>query len=84
MQVGVFYSKIDLSGYFSTDGVTLITNNSTVYQCSSNHLTSFAVLVDVSGVSSITVIMHVVYSGSCSHRQWKQESRGQYIRQQVL
>ena len=57
MKFDIFYSNPDQSRYFSTDGVTLIASNSTFYQCASNHLTSFAVLVDVSGVSFVTVII---------------------------
>ena len=47
-----FYSTSGQSGMFSTDGIIQsdTTNNSFV-QCSTTHLTSFAVLVDVSGVS---------------------------------
>ena len=41
------------SGGWSTEGVTRVTvsqsENSTVVQCNSTHLTSFAVLVDVAG-----------------------------------
>ena len=43
------YSNPDQSGSFSTEGITqLSTTNSTFVQCNSNHLTSFAVLVDTS------------------------------------
>lgn len=42
------------SGGWSTEGVTRVTvsqsGNSTVVQCNSTHLTSFAVLVNVAGV----------------------------------
>jgi len=40
------------SASFSTDGIVqLSTTNSTFVQCRSKHLTSFAVLVDITGVS---------------------------------
>ena len=44
-------SMTNQSGRFSTDGISVTAANSTFVQCTSNHLTSFAVLVDVSGVS---------------------------------
>ena len=45
-------SVANQSGSFSTDGITqLNTTNSTFVQCRSNHLTSFAVLVNTMGVS---------------------------------
>ncbi|XP_065903444.1 adhesion G protein-coupled receptor L3-like [Dysidea avara] len=44
-----FSNNPDQSGSFSTEGITqLSTTNSTFVQCNSNHLTSFAVLVDTS------------------------------------
>ena len=44
------YSNSNTSGSFSTDGITQSnTTNSTFVQCTSTHLTSFAVLVDMSG-----------------------------------
>ena len=44
------YSNRNVSGRFSTDGITQSgTTNSTFVQCTSTHLTSFAVLVDTSG-----------------------------------
>ena len=45
------HSMTNQSGRFSIDGITVTITNSTFVQCTSNHLTSFAVLVDVSGVS---------------------------------
>ncbi|XP_065901690.1 adhesion G protein-coupled receptor E2-like [Dysidea avara] len=60
-----YLNNRDLSGYFSTDGVTLITSNSTFYQCSSNHLTSFAVLVDVSGDGSESEALSIVSYIGC-------------------
>ena len=46
------YSTADQSGSFSTDGISqLRTTNRTFVQCRSEHLTSFAVLVDATGVS---------------------------------
>ena len=51
------------SGGWSTEGVARVTvsqsGNSTVVQCNSTHLTSFAVLVNVAGVQ---VSEHVLYS----------------------
>jgi len=48
----MIYSTSERSGSFSTDGITqLSTTNSTFVQCRSEHLTSFAVLVDATGVS---------------------------------
>ncbi|XP_065902434.1 adhesion G protein-coupled receptor L4-like [Dysidea avara] len=44
-----FSNLSNQSGRFSVDGIAVITRNSTYVQCASNHLTSFAVLVDVSG-----------------------------------
>ena len=47
-----FFSNSNESGRFSTDGITQSsTTNSTFVQCTSTHLTSFAVLVDLSGGS---------------------------------
>ena len=44
------YSDSNESGEFLTDGITQSsTTNSTFVQCTSTHLTSFAVLVDKSG-----------------------------------
>ena len=44
------FSSSNERGRFSTDGITLRnTTNSTFVQCTSTHLTSFAVLVDTSG-----------------------------------
>ena len=44
------FSNSSESGSFSTDGITQsITTNNTFVQCTSTHLTSFAVLVDTSG-----------------------------------
>ena len=49
------------SGSFSSDGITQIKrNNRTFVQCTSNHLTSFAVLVDASGVS-LSVVCWTVF-----------------------
>ena len=47
----------DESGHFSQDGVTTSRSGSIV-RCSSNHLTSFAILVDKSGqaVSTIWIV----------------------------
>ena len=56
------YSSGDKSGYFSTDGITVTAINNSFVQCASNHLTSFAVLVDVSGVSRKDSILRI---GSC-------------------
>ncbi|XP_065903381.1 adhesion G protein-coupled receptor L3-like [Dysidea avara] len=36
-------------GHFSQEGITSTTHDGSFVQCSSNHLTSFAILVDVSG-----------------------------------
>ena len=47
-----FCSNSNESGRFLTDGITQSsTTNSTFVQCTSTHLTSFAVLVDTSGES---------------------------------
>ena len=44
-------------GRFSMDGIAQgITTNSTFVQCTSTHLTSFAVLVDTSGGSVSSII----------------------------
>ena len=49
------FSNVNESGTFSTDGIMQSdTTNSTFVQCSTTHLTSFAVLVDVSGKSVST------------------------------
>ncbi|XP_065903385.1 adhesion G protein-coupled receptor L3-like isoform X4 [Dysidea avara] len=61
------------SGMFSTDGIIQsdTTNNSFV-QCSTTHLTSFAVLVDVSGVSVMTsclivaILLHYFFMAAFS------------------
>ena len=46
------FSNSNESGSFSTDGITQVnTTNNTFVQCTSTHLTSFAVLVDASGGS---------------------------------
>jgi len=51
----MYDSTSEQSGSFSTDGITqLSTSNSTFVQCRSEHLTSFAVLVDATGVSVFT------------------------------
>ena len=44
---------------WSTDGMTTEVLSSSQVKCTSNHLTSFAVLVDHSGVTSGEVCMHV-------------------------
>ena len=52
------HSTMTQSGMFSTDGIIQSdTTNNTFVQCSTTHLTSFAVLVDVSGVS-VTAWIH--------------------------
>ena len=47
------FSELAVEAAWSTEGVTRVTvsqsENSTVVQCNSTHLTSFAVLVDVAG-----------------------------------
>ena len=46
------------SGSFSTDGITQSsTTNNTFVQCTSTHLTSYAVLVDTSGNESVSLIV---------------------------
>ena len=46
----MYYSNSNESGEFLTDGITQSsTTNNTFVQCTSIHLTSFAVLVDKSG-----------------------------------
>jgi len=45
------------SGEFSTDGIRKSENsNETLIECYTNHLTSFAVLVDTTGVSDVQYI----------------------------
>ena len=52
----VFYSNGITRGRFSSDGITLSRSvNNSFVECSTNHLTSFAVLVDVSG-ESVSII----------------------------
>ncbi|XP_065903386.1 adhesion G protein-coupled receptor L3-like isoform X5 [Dysidea avara] len=57
------------SGMFSTDGIIQsdTTNNSFV-QCSTTHLTSFAVLVDVSGTSCliVAILLHYFFMAAFS------------------
>ena len=59
-------------GGWSIDGLSVETVNDEIITCSSTHLTSFAVLVDVSGGSQVvtrsytlqlTYIHHLLYSG---------------------
>ncbi|XP_065903380.1 adhesion G protein-coupled receptor L3-like isoform X2 [Dysidea avara] len=56
------------SGRFSSDGVTLSRNNAnnTFVQCSTTHLTSFAVLVDVSGENKPTEALSIVSYIGCT------------------
>ena len=50
IHVGLLLSDNNKPGRFSTDGITQSsTTNNTFVQCTSTHLTSFAVLVDASG-----------------------------------
>ena len=54
----MYDSTSEQSGSFSTDGITQLgTTNSTFVQCRSEHLTSFAVLVDATGVSVFSRII---------------------------
>ena len=50
-------SDTNQSGSFSTDGIDQIRRNNTFVQCTSDHLTSFAVLVDVSGRSVSEIVL---------------------------
>ena len=56
------HNSTNQSGSFSTDGISTDdiiqndTTNNTFVQCSTTHLTSFAVLVDVSGGRATTVM----------------------------
>ncbi|XP_065902446.1 adhesion G protein-coupled receptor L3-like [Dysidea avara] len=57
-------STIGQRGRFSTDGIIQSdTTNNTFVQCSTTHLTSFAVLVDVSGGRESTALSIVSYIG---------------------
>ncbi|XP_065898979.1 adhesion G protein-coupled receptor L3-like [Dysidea avara] len=57
-------STTDQRGRFSADGIIQSdTTNSTFVQCSTTHLTSFAVLVDVSGGTGSTALSIVSYIG---------------------
>ena len=50
------YGLYDHRGNFSDDGITQIGINGSYFQCTSAHLTSFAVLVDASGeVGSVSI-----------------------------
>ena len=52
-----FSSDVNESGSFSTDGISQSgTINDTIVQCTSTHLTSFAVLVDTSGGEAVSFI----------------------------
>ena len=56
------FSNRNESGRFSTDGITQSsTTNSTFVQCTSTHLTSFAVLVDASG-ETVSPVMFMPYT----------------------
>ena len=62
-------SDNNTQGRFSTDGITQSsTTNSTFVQCTSTHLTSFAVLVDVSGesVSPVTLAWYKISCFNCT------------------
>lgn len=48
------------SGGFSSEGITSLTNGSFV-NCSSDHLTSFAVLVNVGDVSPIAIMCNTFW-----------------------
>ena len=55
------FSNGNESGRFLTDGITQTSEtNSTFVQCTSTHLTSFAVLVDASG-GTVSQLMQKVY-----------------------
>ena len=55
----ILSSNSNESGSFSTDGLTQSgTTNSTFVQCTSTHLTSFAVLVDTSGTSAVSLTIY--------------------------
>ena len=61
-------SNSNKSGSFSTDGISQSgTINNTIVQCTSTHLTSFAVLIDISGpsVSLETKFLHYVVKKIC-------------------
>ena len=48
------------SGELSTDGITLTENsNDTFVECYTNHLTSFAVLVDTKGERGVSDVQYV-------------------------
>ena len=50
------YGLYDYRGNFSDDGIKQIGINGSYFQCTSAHLTSFAVLVDASGeVGSVSI-----------------------------
>ena len=62
--MGFSQSTTNQSGMFSTDGIIQSgTTNNTFVQCSTTHLTSFAVLADISGVSVIQLVylLYVIF-----------------------
>jgi len=59
------YRNAGERGHFSQDGVTTTNRSGSIIRCSSNHLTSFAILVDVSGQSVSTMSHDNLHLSQC-------------------